>query len=244
MFKFDAKRDIPLTIFAIVSLIIRLKMINVFDFWYDEAITGILMYAKSDSFISVLMHENTPPLYYLLIKGWTLLFGINDLSLRLPSVIFGTLTVVMVFLTARKYFGIKISYIAGTLATINPFFINYSIEARTYALYGFLAICAFYFLLAKRDKLFVLMLLLLSVTQYLAAFYALIMCLYYVIHRLFIAKRSFISVFFHMLPVGIAYVFAFYKVRALNVAVQYIDWVRPATYWNIPRSFASYIFGI
>ncbi len=244
MYKFNAKRDIPLLIILILAAVIRFHFINLYEFWYDEAITGILMYAKPHDFWFALMHENTPPLYYLLIKTWSFVFGINDLSLRLPSLILGVVTVALIYLTARKYFGEYVGYIAGVLAAINPFFVGYSIEARTYALYGFLAALAFYALLDKKDKLFICAILLLSVTQYMSAFFVFIMMVYFIFRRSFVDKKGLKYIFFVSLPIFLAYVYAYHKVKMQNLAGQYIDWVRPADFWNIPRSFISYIFGI
>jgi uncharacterized membrane protein len=242
--KINLKRDIPLLFITLLAIILRWRLIYVFEYWYDEAITGLLMYAKSHEFWSVVLHENTPPLYYLFVKVWSLVFGINDVSIRIPTLIFGVLTVILVYLTARKFFSVEVSYLAGALAAINPFLIAYSVEARTYALYGLLTLLAFYLFLDKKDKLFVLTVILLSVTQYLSAFFVFILCLCWFFRNTFIDKKGFKYVFLHMLPVGAAYIYAYIKVKEQNLAAQNIGWVRPATFWNIARSAISYIFGI
>ena len=90
------------------SFILRLIAINQ-SLWLDEAIGA--MAARDFSFFGILNNfpkfDNHPPLYYLLLKGWTSLFGFSEISLRFPSIIFGVATVYFTYLTARHFVGKK-----------------------------------------------------------------------------------------------------------------------------------------
>jgi len=76
------------------------------------------------------------PLYYSIIK-LLLPFGHSEFLLRFPSVIFGTLTVAVIYCTTRKVAGPLAALLAGLILTLSFHNIEYSQEARTYALLGF-----------------------------------------------------------------------------------------------------------
>jgi 4-amino-4-deoxy-L-arabinose transferase-like glycosyltransferase len=80
----------------------------------------------------------TPPLHYFL--AWlSLQFGGDPTILvRLPSLIFGTALVPLVFLVARRVGGARAGLLAALLIALSPFAIWYSDEARNYATLMFL----------------------------------------------------------------------------------------------------------
>jgi hypothetical protein len=104
----------------------------------DETFT----YALSRDGLSQVFHgihrtENTPPLYYVL--GW----GVGQLGdltslLRVPSLVFGTATVPVVYAIGRRTVGAGAGLIGAGLVALSPFAIFYSDEARAYATMTFL----------------------------------------------------------------------------------------------------------
>jgi len=130
-----------------LALILRLVILNQ-SLWLDEAIGAVV--AKTLSFRSILLKfplsDNHPPLYYLILKAWTFIFGFSEVSLRLPSVIFGILTILFVYKIAKKF--TKINPIIPTiLLATSPLHIYYSQEARMYSLAAFLTTATIYFFL-------------------------------------------------------------------------------------------------
>jgi 4-amino-4-deoxy-L-arabinose transferase-like glycosyltransferase len=71
-------------------------------------------------------------------------FGVNEFAARLPSALFGTLSVVLVFLIARKFFGTPVGLLSALFLALSPFQIAWSRECRMYSAFQFLYLFGFY----------------------------------------------------------------------------------------------------
>jgi mannosyltransferase len=119
----------------------RFFTLHVQSFWLDEAVTRQLVTRPFGSMLSMIPHsESTPPLYYVLAWGWERIFGPSEAGLRSLSALFGTATIVLVALIARRLAGERAGLAAAALCATNPLLIWYSQEARAYAL--LVALCA------------------------------------------------------------------------------------------------------
>lgn len=140
---------------VILAVVLRLHNVGARDFWYDEAFTGITVQAPFEQMIGFLMQDTHPPLYFLLLKGWGSLFNYSVGGLRLFSVVMGAGTVIMMYLLVKELYTERVARHATFLAAINPFAIEYSREARMYALFALCIIVATYFFVRaiKSDRL-------------------------------------------------------------------------------------------
>ena len=83
------------------------------------------------------------PFYYGVLWGWTKLFGLSDLSLRFPSILFSTLLVGLLFMFVRRHFqSIGLAVTSALIMAFEPFFIAYSHMARNYSMSFFLTLLA------------------------------------------------------------------------------------------------------
>ncbi|MCR4324900.1 MAG: glycosyltransferase family 39 protein [Candidatus Curtissbacteria bacterium] len=149
-------------VILVAAVLFRIIALNQ-SLWLDEAIninnaialdfkTLILNYSLGD------FH---PPLYHAILKGWIIIsepltrFIDSEAVFRIPSIIFGVLTVFVTYLIAKKLYEKKTALIAATLMATAPLHIYYSQEARMYALAAFLASASVYFFisLVKKDTL-------------------------------------------------------------------------------------------
>lgn len=100
----------------IIALFLRLVNLNQ-SLWLDEAVQAITA-QKSLSFIAEeIKGDFHPPLYHILMHFWVRIFGSSEIALRLPSVLFGVGTVLIVYLIAREI-GDKGSVIRDQLSVI------------------------------------------------------------------------------------------------------------------------------
>jgi hypothetical protein len=60
-----------LILILLVSTAIRVKDIVKYEFWYDEAYTGLLLKTPWKAFLAEISVDSHPPLYYFLMRGWT-----------------------------------------------------------------------------------------------------------------------------------------------------------------------------
>ncbi len=81
--------------------------------------------------------ELTPPLFTLL--SWTSArLGDPTVLIRLPSVLAGIALIPTIFELGRRAFDSRVGLVAALIATLNPFLIWYSVEARAYSLVALL----------------------------------------------------------------------------------------------------------
>jgi uncharacterized membrane protein len=98
-----------------------------------------------------LIHEGHPPLYYLLLKLWSYAFGESEMGLRSFSIFTGLITLIVVF-KIGNLLNTKASWILPALLAVCPFFIYYSIEARSYSLYLLISsICIYCTMVFKNE---------------------------------------------------------------------------------------------
>jgi 4-amino-4-deoxy-L-arabinose transferase-like glycosyltransferase len=89
---------------------------------------------------AVLLSDTSPPLYYLLLNGWTRGFGTGDAALRLFSVWWAVLSLPLLWLLGRELGGTRAAWSACLLFSFSPVAIYYSIEGRMYSLLWCLAL--------------------------------------------------------------------------------------------------------
>jgi len=132
-------------IFLILLLGVSLRLYNLdkFSFWFDEAL-GVLQ-AKNPEAI-IIQKDTAPPLYIFFLYYWNKISD-SDFGLRLPSLIFGSISILMIYLLGKLLFTEKISFIGAFLLAISPFHIYYSQEARMYSLMPLLTLLSTYFLI-------------------------------------------------------------------------------------------------
>jgi len=75
-----------------------------------------------------------------------MLFGINVLALKLPSILFGTLTILGVFLLARELFSTRVGLFSAFLVAVGYWAINFSRIGFRAIMLPFILSFAFYFL--------------------------------------------------------------------------------------------------
>ena len=128
---------------TLVAALIRLSHLGAESIWFDEASTWAATRVPVKHFVRVLVeHEVSPPLYFVLMKGWTSVAGDSEVVLRLPSALVGTLTVLILGWLSRGVVGAGPALAGSVLLALSPFHIWYSQEARSYALYTFLILLA------------------------------------------------------------------------------------------------------
>src|SRR6266403_1322068 len=91
---------------------------------------------------AVLLSDTSPPLYYLLLEGWTLIFGTSDLALRLFSVSFSIASLPLLAALADRIAGPRAALASCVLFAFSPLVIYYSTEGRMYSLFIFFALAA------------------------------------------------------------------------------------------------------
>jgi hypothetical protein len=83
---------------------------------------------------AVLLSDTSPPLYYLLVYGWTRLFGTSDVALRSFSIVCSLACLPFFATIARRVAGREAVIPGCVLFAFSPLAIYYSNEGRMYSL--------------------------------------------------------------------------------------------------------------
>jgi hypothetical protein len=89
---------------------------------------------------AVRLSDTSPPLYYLLLDGWTRWVGVSDAALRLFSVGWALASMPVLWLIARRVGGDAAALPAVVLFSVCPIGLYYSAEGRMYSLLVFLVL--------------------------------------------------------------------------------------------------------
>lgn len=79
-----------------------------------------LVQAEFPRVLSVAASEQQSPLYILALKTWSHFLGHTDFAMRMLSVLCGALLVLLIYLTIRRTFGLKIALLVSFLAASSP----------------------------------------------------------------------------------------------------------------------------
>lgn len=107
----------------------------------DEVFTLGVATAPTLSAAMQAIHEDLvhPPLYYLVARASTQMTDAGDFGLRLPSLVFGLLSIALLWPIGRQMEGLEsAAMLAAGLLAFHHWHIFYSQQARSYALFCFL----------------------------------------------------------------------------------------------------------
>ncbi len=111
--------------------------------WLDEALTVDIARLPLHDIPNALKHDGAPPLYYVLLHFWIVLFGQSNLAVRSLSGIIGVATLPVAWLCGRRFGGRAVAWTTLVLLASAPFAVYYSTESRMYALVILLTGCGF-----------------------------------------------------------------------------------------------------
>lgn len=162
-------------LFALTAIGFYLRFSNLGDrsFFYDEAITsyasiGLLRHGTPVLPSGVVYNRALLNTYLIALSFKT--FGVSEFSARIVSVIFGTLSIPLVYLMGKEL-GKRTGLIAALIITFSAFEIFYAQQARMYAQFQFFYLLTAYLLYIslKKDNS---KLVLLSVVPFIFAWYS------------------------------------------------------------------------
>ncbi|MBN2037186.1 MAG: glycosyltransferase family 39 protein [Chitinispirillaceae bacterium] len=127
-----------------VALLVRLPGIEFHSLWFDETSTAnvVVQPSYAELFSALYTFEGTPPLFYLVEKGFIDLLNVpaNEYSLRLLPLLFSALSCTLIFVLFSLIGNRRIGLLSYILVTLSSFHIYLSLEARCYSFLGVMAL--------------------------------------------------------------------------------------------------------
>ena len=134
-----------LFLITILSFIIRFKNTAYASMWSDELWSMLSVHPDNSMYDNLnLQRRDQPPLYFIILKMWVILFGYNDFSARILSVILGSISVFVIGYINRNVFNKQIALLSAFITAFSYTHIYYSLEARFYSLLFLLVTISFY----------------------------------------------------------------------------------------------------
>jgi len=150
----NKKETLLFLLIVILGFLLRAYHLGGQSLWYDEICTANRINYTLSETVKRLFVSPFPPLYYIVMNLWVKIFGNGEFALRFPSLIFSVLSIIFVFKLSKELFGKETAFISAFLLSISPYSINYSQEAKMYAMLWFFSVFSFLFFyrFCKDDK--------------------------------------------------------------------------------------------
>ncbi len=114
------------------------------DLWLDEAQSVVVARLPLHELPNALRQDGAPPLYYLLLHGWTAAFGTGDQAVRALSGVISVACLPLIWSMGRRLGGPRVGGISLLLLASSPFAVRYATETRMYSLVILLTLLGFH----------------------------------------------------------------------------------------------------
>jgi len=139
------RRLIALLLLVLIGFFVRASSLDAQSLWRDEV--DALRFATAP-WTEMVRNFTRPgwngPLYYLLLRGWVAAAGTTEYAMRFFSLFFGVLSIPLIYVLGRRLFDSNTGLVAALLASLSPYLVWYSQEAKMYTLILALALLAVY----------------------------------------------------------------------------------------------------
>jgi uncharacterized membrane protein len=121
---------------ACLATALRAQDIAGQSLWTDELFSRYYadLFSLKYLWTTGLFHEDSPPFYYMAVKGWMALFGNSEIAIRSLSLVASILTLPLISLLGKELFDTRRGVLGMLVFALSPMQIGFAQEARTYAL--------------------------------------------------------------------------------------------------------------
>ena len=142
------KEMIFLAVIILLGGVLRIYTLADRSLWLDE-IQQVNYYFTSDSiwnlFNKAAIHFQTP-LDYLIGYSMVSIFGFSEFIVRFPAFLWGSFSLIPIYLLTRYIFYIEVAIISGIFISSSRWMIAYSQEARPYSIFIFFLFLTLYYI--------------------------------------------------------------------------------------------------
>lgn len=122
-----------------LATLLRVWFLPKTDLGFDEGFSLYISLLQPSEIVRLLCQGDNPPLWELLLHGWTRLFGISEISIRSLSLLFSVLTVIPIYHLGERYLHRFVGMAAALFYCCSTFSIFLAHDARVYSLLAFAA---------------------------------------------------------------------------------------------------------
>jgi mannosyltransferase len=121
---------------VLLALVTRGWLVYTGGIWADEGfVFSVVTMPSWGSMLEFLrLHESHPPLFYILIRAWSQVFGATDTALLALPLVISLLIVPVIYLAGKSMFGRDPAIVAATVAAMSPSLAEHAAQLRPYGL--------------------------------------------------------------------------------------------------------------
>ena len=119
---------------------------------YNEAYSAYLVRGDFSQVIGESINSLNPPIFYIVLKMWSSIFGTSEVAMRFMSIFFGLVSIVVLYQLLKKWFNVKIAISGTFFVAISPMFIRYAQEIGSYTMMTAITLMVVYFLDSRLDN--------------------------------------------------------------------------------------------
>jgi len=165
------------TLILLLGIFLRFYDLTGESFDFDEIHTTKNLYPPDlrSTISTIIIEEDIPGINFIFLRGLYLLVGDDMFWLRTLPVLFSILTIVFLFLLAKKLFDNKVALISSLLLAISMVNISHAQTIRSYSFFTFITVVSFYLFVYLKEKpkiypLYIISIILSCYTHYFAIF--------------------------------------------------------------------------
>jgi hypothetical protein len=125
---------LPLGLVVLAGFMLRFNGYIRYSSWFDELYAACTASNPGRPFLSTFGDPGNPPLYFILLRFWFMIFGWTEQSGRLFSVLLGSAAIISLYVMVKRFTNRKTALLAAVFMAANTYLIGYSQEIRGYIL--------------------------------------------------------------------------------------------------------------
>jgi uncharacterized membrane protein len=146
-------RDSRIALFLfLLNFLLKVFYLGYRELTIDEPFSVFHAQMPVSNIVRILAQGNNPPLYEILLHFWIKLAGISEAAVRIPSLLFESIAVVMTYCIGSRYFHKDVGFAAALLLIGSNFLTYHALEARTYMLLVMLSLLSIWFFLRTLEN--------------------------------------------------------------------------------------------
>lgn len=139
------RAELTIIFILFLGILLRIHDLSGESIWLDEGFSIRWANLNLVQIIEETSKDVHPPLYYIILHYWIILFGNSEFSTRFLSVVFGFFSIFVIYKVGSLIFNKEVGILGSLILGLSLFHIQYSQEVRAYSLMALLSLLSFYF---------------------------------------------------------------------------------------------------
>ena len=110
---------------VLIAAFLRLYHLGTQSMWVDEAWSVWISKLAVSQMVQATAADVHPPLYYVLLHYWIMVFGSSESAVRLLSALFGVLAIPTIYVVGRQLFNKEAGLAGALILALSSFNIRY-----------------------------------------------------------------------------------------------------------------------